>query len=129
MQENQRIDEAQTHKKIMERNQACSLFLYALNKDIISVIRSYMKRPFRYLKPIRIVEGCRDQMQAIKENAYEDLDEECIVLFVSNIKVRLYGSTAKQFRRELQYGCGKCEACLAPQPYRDADPKRHKDDA
>ena len=106
---------------IMERNQACSLFLYALTKDIISVVRSYMKRPFRYLHPIRIVEGCRDQMQAIKENAYEDLDEECIVLFVSNIRVRMHGHAAEQFSSDLLYGCGECEACL--------DPKRHKGDA
>lgn len=114
---------------IMERNQACSLFIYYLNKDIIAIVRSYMKRPFKYLHPRRIVEGCRDQMQAIAENAYEDLDEECIVLFVSNIRVRMHGHSAEQFLRDLLYGCGKCEACLAPRGDTDHDPKRHKGDA
>lgn len=113
---------------IMERNQACGLFLYVLNKDIICIVRSYTKRPFKYLRPITVVKGCVDQMQAMKENAYEDLDEGCIVLFVSNIRIRMHGHSAEQFLKDLQYGCGVCEACLAPREDPDRDANRHEGD-
>lgn len=95
--------------KKMERNQLCVLFMHALSKDVVGIIRSFM--PIRPLLAKNIVSECKSQRFAIAEQAYEDMANSEYVLPKSQITLPKYHEKGQLFIRTLESGCGKCRAC------------------
>jgi hypothetical protein len=110
MYESERIGYTETHN-FMERNQACVLFIHVLNKDIISIVRSYLKIPVRFPLPKKVTWGCDLQVSCVEEWAYEDIEIHTLVLRRSKRSYPMRSDAAKKFLHDIQYGCGTCDAC------------------
>ena len=97
----------------MERNQACSLFLYVLNKDVISVVRSYMRRPVKYLQPTNSLDACRHHQAAKRERWYMDKKAGTLHLLSSGLTLIIGSEMANKFMLDLEYECKVvgCDAC------------------
>lgn len=96
--------------KKMERNQVCGLFIHALSKDVLGLIRSYMS--IRLLRATEIVKGCEAQKLAMAEGgAFEDLYKNELVLPKSGINLPRNHHMYEVFILHLRYGCGTCLAC------------------
>lgn len=95
----------------MQRNQACGTFIDVLNKDILCIIRSYLKRPVRFARPTCIIWGCDVQVSCVEEWAYLDIERNILVLCKSKRKHPMKSEAAKKFLCHLHYGCGTCDAC------------------
>ena len=100
-------------KKIMERNQACSLFIHVLNKDVISVVRSYLlRKPQITNEPhINYIEGCDRQMDTFMTVPQVDVVRNVLVLAKAMKSYPLDSFDALEFLSVWQYGCGTCDAC------------------
>lgn len=97
----------------MERNQACSLFIHVLNKDILYIIRSYMMPKIEYFRPTNSRDACRHHQAAKRERWSMDKKAGTLHLLSSGLTLMIGSEMANKFMMDLEYECKvvRCENC------------------